>query len=87
MPESLSAILVELKTALLNFMEFLPYLILGLVVLALGWLVARLIRKLVVVVLSNLLAGKGKEVTLRLGLGLQERIRNIELVGSLFFWS
>ena len=87
MPESLSAILVELKTALLNFMEFLPYLILGLVVLVLGWLVARLIRKLVVVVLSNLLAGKGEEVTPRLGLRLQERIRNIELVGSLFFWS
>ena len=87
MPESLSAIWVELKTALLNFMEFLPYLILGLVILVLGWLVAGLIRKLVVVVLSKLLTKKGQEEMPRLGLGLQERIRNIELVGSLFFWS
>ena len=87
MPESLSAIWVELKTALLNFMEFLPYLILGLIVLVLGWLVAGLIRKLVVVVLSKLLTKKGQEEMPRLGLGLQERIRNIELVGSLFFWS
>jgi hypothetical protein len=68
-------------------MEFLPYLILGLIVLVLGWLVAGLIRKLVVVVLSKLLTKKGQEEMPRLGLGLQEKIRNIELVGSLFFWS
>ncbi len=88
MSESLIKIWESLRGAAAEVLEFLPFLILALIFVVLGWLVAGLVRKLVVRVLSYLFSHKpGEQVERALGVDLQQRTKNVELLGSLFFWS
>lgn len=87
MSENLSRVWDEVRTGVSDVAEFLPYLALALLILVLGWLLAKFVKKLVITILSLLLVKKPDEEIRSLGLGPQERIRNIELVGSLFYWS
>jgi hypothetical protein len=87
MPESLANLWQEFRTGLIDLVAFLPYLILALAILVLGWYLATLVRKLVIVALLSLLAKKSDDQLRIMGLGAQERTKNVELVGSLFFWS
>ncbi|OGC76022.1 MAG: hypothetical protein A2Z27_05530 [candidate division Zixibacteria bacterium RBG_16_50_21] len=87
MLQSFEHILEEIKQGFLDFVEFLPYLLLAILVALAGWLIAGVIRRIVVALLSFLFARQQAEVPGALSPERQERMRRIELVASLFYWS
>src|SRR4030067_353609 len=87
MLQSFEHILEEIKQGFLDFVDFLPYLLLAILVALAGWLIAGVIRRIVVALLSFLFARQQAEVPGALSPERQERMRRIELVASLFYWS
>jgi hypothetical protein len=86
MPENLNQFFQRLGEILNNILSFLPTLILALALLIVGWLLAKLIR-LVVIKLLNIfrfdrLIKKGPQDELR----EKEKIKVKELTGNLFYW-
>jgi hypothetical protein len=86
MPESLNLFFQEIVEILITITDFLPTLILALILLILGWLIAKLIRFIVIKVLElsrfDRLIKKGTADELR----EKDRAKAKELIGNLFYW-
>ena len=86
MPENLSQFFERLGEVLISILNFLPTLILALILLFLGWLLAKLIRLLVIRLLNifkfDRLIKKGPQDELR----EKDRVNVKELIGNLFYW-
>jgi hypothetical protein len=86
MPENLSQFFQRLGEILNNILNFLPTLILALVLLVVGWFLAKLIRLLVIRLLNifkfDRLIKKGPQDELR----EKDRVKAKELIGNLFYW-
>ena len=86
MPESLSLFFEGTGEILISIIDFLPSLILALMLLILGWLLARLIRFIVIRLLElfrfDRLIKKGTADELR----EKDRAKSRELIGNLFYW-
>jgi len=86
MPENLSQFFQRLGEILNSILNFLPTLILALILLIVGWLLAKLIRLLVIKLLELLrferLIKKGPQDELR----EKDRTKTKELIGNLFYW-
>jgi hypothetical protein len=84
--QSFEQIIGEIKQGFLSFVEYLPYLLLAMVVALAGWFLAGLVKKVVVALFRALLVHRETEETGTQRPERQERLRRIELVGSLFYW-
>jgi MFS family permease len=86
MPENLNQFFERLGEVLIGILNFLPTLILALILLLLGWLLAKLIRLLVIRLLNifkfDRLIKKGPQDELR----ERDRVKAKELIGNLFYW-
>ena len=86
MPENLNQFFERLGEVLISILNFLPTLILALILLFLGWLLAKLIRLLVIRLLNifkfDRLIKKGPQDELR----EKDRVNVKELIGNLFYW-
>ncbi len=86
MPENLSQFFERLGEILISILNFLPTLILALILLFLGWLLAKLVRLLVIKLLNvfkfDHLIKKGPQDEIR----EKDRIKAKELIGNLFYW-
>jgi len=86
MPYDLSQFLEGTMETLISILNFLPTLILALVILILGWLLAKLIRFLVIRLLEffrfGRLIDKGSPDEFR----EKDRAKTKELIGNLFYW-
>lgn len=86
MPENLNQFFERLGEILTSILNFLPTLILALILLFLGWVLAKLIRLLVIRLLSifrfDRLLKKGPQDELR----QKDRAKARELIGNLFYW-
>jgi hypothetical protein len=86
MPENLTQFFERLGEILNNILNFLPTLILALVLLVMGWFLAKLIRLLVIRLLNifkfDRLTKKGPQDELR----QKDRTKAKELIGNLFYW-
>ncbi len=86
MPESLSQLFEGIVQILISITNFLPTLILALILLILGWFLAKLIRLIVIRVLElfrfDRLLKKGAADELR----ERDRAKSRELIGNLFYW-
>jgi len=86
MPGNLNQFFQRLGEILNNILYFLPTLILAIALLILGWLLAKLIRLLVIRLLEVFkfvpFIKKGPQDELR----VKDRIKIRELIGNLFYW-
>jgi hypothetical protein len=86
MPENLSQFFERLGEVLISILNFLPTLILAILLLIIGWLLAKLIRLLVIRLLNifkfDRLTKKGPQDELR----QKDRTKAKELIGNLFYW-
>ena len=86
MPENLNQFFERLGEVLISILNFLPTLILALILLFLGWLLAKLIRLLVIRLLNifkfDRLIKKGPQDKLR----EKDRVNVKELIGNLLYW-
>jgi len=86
MPDNLSQFLEGMREILISILNFLPTLILALILLISGWLLAKLIRLLVIRLLEffrfDRLIDKGPPDEFR----EKDRAKAKELIGNLFYW-
>ena len=86
MPENLTQFFERLGEALISILNFLPTLILAILLLIIGWLMAKLIRLLVIRILDlfkfDRMTKKGPQDELR----QKDRTKAKELIGNLFYW-
>jgi hypothetical protein len=86
MPENLTQFFEKLGEVLISILNFLPTLILAILLLIIGWLLAKLIRLLVIRILDlfrfDRMTKKGPPDEHR----QKERTKAKELIGNLFYW-
>ena len=86
MPANLSQFFERLGEVLISILNFLPTLILAILLLIIGWLLAKLIRLLVIRILDlfkfDRMTKKGPQDELR----QKDRTKAKELIGNLFYW-